>query len=164
MPTYPTLRTSLLPALDAIRGIPTILGLRLHIVTVRIRQWTGERPGEGSYVDTNTGLKVDLAIGNVKVRNLTQKEVIASGGLFTDQDLIVGPITPPYQGSATDNDAISVFDPPTQVGVVSATEIFFNIQGPGYGATGNWFKKIGQRTDQPFRYMLYLRNTGEQFT
>lgn len=155
-----TLRDALLPIVDTIRGIPVIFGLRPHITLVLIRTWSGERPGIGTFIDTTVGLKVSGGLGFVKVRNVQQHEVIASGGLYTDQDLIVGPITPPYQGSATDNDSIALFDPPT---TANATEIHFNIQGPGYSLAGDWFKKIAQRTDQSFRYMLWIRKTGEIF-
>lgn len=153
-----TLRDTLLPALDQIRAIPAILGLRPHIVSITVRVWTGQQPGDGTYTPTATREKLDLGSYNVKVRNVTQREVIASGGLYVDQDLVVGPITPPYSGSALDNDNISTFDP---VVGGSPTEVFFNIQGPGYGANGDWFQKIAQRVDQPFRYMFWLRKTGE---
>jgi hypothetical protein len=155
-----TLRDSLLPAVDIIRGIPAILGLRPHIVTVRVRTWDGARPELGAPTDVDSPLKVDVAIANVKVRNVTQKEIVASAGLYTQQTLVVGPITPPYLGSRVDNDQINIFDPP--VGT-SALEVFFQIQGPGYNGTpGDWFKKVAQRTDQPFRYMLWLEKTGWQ--
>jgi hypothetical protein len=152
-----TLRDSLLPAVDIIRGIPAILGLRLHIVQIRVRTWDRARQGQGGLTDLTSSIRVDLAVANTKVRNLNQKEVIASGGLYTDQHLIVGPITPPYIGSTVDNDQISIFDPPVAQNPI---EVYFNIQGPGYSPTGDWFRKIGQRTDQPFRYMLYLEKTG----
>jgi hypothetical protein len=153
-----TLRDSLLPALDQIRAIPAIMGLRPHIVGITVRVWTGERPGIGTYTPTSTKTKLDLGAYNIKVRNVSQQEAIASAGLYTNQDLVCGPITPPYTGSILDNNNISVFDPP--VGG-SPTEVFFSIVGPGYSANGDWFKKIAQRTDQPFRYMFWLRKTGE---
>lgn len=154
-----TLRDSLLPALDAIRGIPVVLGLRPHTVSVFQRVYSGTSTGIGNSVDVTTSLRIDLGtFSQLKVRNVTQRDIIASGGLYTDQDVVVGPITPPFTGSAADNDAISVFDPPPNG---SPTEVFFKITGPGYPATGAYFKKIGQRVDQPFRFMLYLRKTAE---
>jgi hypothetical protein len=155
-----TIRDSLLPLVDKLRGLPVIFGLRPHIVVALTRVWSGERPGVGSFTDSTFGLKVGLAIGFAKARNVSQREVIASGGLFTDQDMVVGPITPPYPTSAVDNDAIALFNPATSG---SPTEVFFNIQGPGYSVGGDWFKKIAQRTDQSFRYMIWLRKTGEVF-
>jgi hypothetical protein len=157
-----TLRASLLPLIDSIRGLPALMGFRPHILTVRVQQWTSaQRPGPGAHADTNTGIKVDLSIGNVKVRNVTQRDIVASGGIFTDQDVVVGPFTPPYPGSFKDNDAIAVFDPPVSA---TPTTVLYNIQGPGYSATGDWFKKIYQRVDQPLHYTLWLRKTGQVMT
>jgi hypothetical protein len=133
------------------------MGLRLHTVSVLTRTWSGGRPGLGTKTDSAlVPLRLDQGTGPVKVRNVTQRDVIASGGLYTDQDVIVGPITPPYAGSSLDNDAIAVFDPP--VGT-SSTEVLFFVTGPGLGS-GAWFKKIETRVDKPFRYTLVLRKTG----
>lgn len=155
-------RDSLLPAVDIMRAIPATLGLRLHTVSVLVRVWSGGRPGLGLSTDNFYGLHVgqSQSVG-AKVRNVSQKEAIASGGLYTEQDLIVGPITPPYTGSQLDNDQIPIFDPIPPIQAVLSTEVFFLVKGPGYSAGGDWFKKIAQRTDQPFRYMIWLRKTGE---
>lgn len=150
------LRDSLLPAVDAIRGIPGLLGLRLYTVTITARQWTGARVGTGTSSDTTTGLKIDLGAYPVKFRILTNKEVVSSGGLYQDQDAEVGPITPPYTGSTQDNDAIAVFDPPPGSNPV---EVFFNVIGPGYASPGAWFEKVSHRVDQSFRYTFVLRKT-----
>jgi hypothetical protein len=155
-----TLRSALLPVVDAARGIPGQLGLRLFTVYVVQRTWAGGRPGVGASSDTTTNVKVDLGDYQTKVRVLTSKEVIASGGLYEMQDVEVGPITPPYTGSVVDNDAISVFDPAPTAGV--GFELFFKVIGPGYPATGAWFKKISQRVDLSFRYTFVLRRTGKQ--
>jgi hypothetical protein len=154
-----TLRDALLPLVDGLRGLPGLFGLRLHVASILVRTWSGPRVGEGVSTDVTSGLKIDRSLANVKVRNVRQHEVIASGGLYTDQDLVVGPITPPYTGSTLDNDAIAIFDPPV-TGI--PTEVLFNVQGPGYSAAGDWFVKFSQRTDQPFRYMIWLRKTGQQ--
>ncbi len=154
-----TLRDSLLSTIDIVRGLPSTLGLRPHIVSVRVKIWNNERAGIVSAIQKDTSIKVNFALGNVKVRNMLQQDVLASGGLYTDQDIVVGPITPPYLGSSIDNNQINVFDPGTSQ---SPIEVLFNIQGPGYSPQGDWFVKRGQRVDQPFRYMLYLRKTGQQ--
>lgn len=153
-----TLRDSLLPAVDIIRGIPGQLGLRLYTVTVVQRTWTGIRAGLGTNTDTSTGVKVDFGIYQTKVTQLTNSDLIASAGMYNAQDLKVGPITPPYAGSTADGDAITVFDP--AVGT-SPIEIFFNIKGPGYPAPGAWFKKIGQDVTANFHYTFIVRKTGE---
>jgi hypothetical protein len=150
------LRDALLPAVDAIRGIPGLLGLRLFTVAVVSRTWTGPRPGVGTSTDLTTGLKTDLGLYPVKVTMLTPNEVIASGGLYVSQDLRVGPITPPFSGSASDGDAITVFDPPA---TSTGFELFFRLTGPGYPASGGWFKKVSQDVTKSFRYSFVLRKT-----
>jgi hypothetical protein len=153
-----TLRDSLLPAVDQIRGIPGALGLRLFTVSVFKRTWSGQRVGLGSNTDTTSGLKVDLGIFQTKIRLLRMEEIIVSGGLYSAQDIEVGPITPPFTGSTLDNDAISIFDPP--VGG-PPLELFFNIQGPGFASGGEFFKKIDQNVTRNFRYMFIVRKTAE---
>jgi len=152
------LRDSLLPALDVIRGIPGQLGMRLYTVTVVQRTWSGVRAGIGNSTDLTSGVKIDLGIYQTKVTQLTQKDVIASGGFYSDQDLKVGPITPPYQGSAADNDAITIFDPlPSSLPV----EIFFNIVGPGMPSGGAWCRKIAQDVTKNLHYTFTVRRTAE---
>lgn len=155
-----TLRDSLLPVVDTIRGIPGLLGLRLFSVSVHTRTWSGTRAGAGSSVDFDTSIRQDLGLVPVKVRQLTETDAVNSGGVYSSQDIEVGPITPPFAGSTLDNDAIGIFEP--QPGT-SPVEIFFRVTGPGLPAGGASFKKISQKVDKAFRYMFILRKTGEQF-
>ncbi len=152
-----TLRDAWLPAIDAWRGWPGLLGLRLFTVAVVSRTWTGARPGLGTSSDLTTGVKTDLGLFPVKVALVSANEIIAAGGLYEQQDIKVGPITPPYTGSVLDGDAITVFDPP-----VGATgfELFFKVTGPGYPG-GHWFKKVSQDVTHTFRYSFVLRKTGK---
>jgi hypothetical protein len=153
------LRDALLPAVDVIRGIPAQLGQRLYTVSIRVQQWTGPRPGVGSVTTTDTGLKVDLGLYPVKIRQLSQREIIASAGLYEDNDIEIGPITPPYAGSTADNDAISVWLP--NVIATAAAEIRFRILGPGYPASGVWHRMISHDFTQRYRYMFVLRGTAD---
>ena len=152
------LRDALLPAIDAARGIPGTLGLRLFTVAIVSRTWTGTRAGMGVSTDTTTGIKVDLGIYQTKITLISANDAIASGGAYTNQDIRVGPITPPFAGSTADGDAITVFDPTPGA---SPTEIFFNIKGPGYPAAGAWFAKISQDVTKSFRYSFVVRRTAE---
>lgn len=151
-------RDSILPAVDIIRAIPGALGLRIFTVSVVLRTWTGTRAGLGVNTDVRTGVKVDLGIYQTKITLISANDAIASGGLYTNQDLKVGPITPPFAGSVADGDAITVFDP---VVGASPTEVFFNVKGPGYPAAGAWFVKISQDVTKSFRYTFVIRRTGE---
>ena len=142
---------------DKLRAIPVVFGVRLYTVAIVGRTWTGARVGIGTKTDTTTSLKLDLGLySNTKVTQVTQRDVIASGGALSTQDLVVGPITPPYAGSALDNDAISVFELPASA---TPMEIFFNIKGPGFPALGAWFKKIAQNVTGSFRYEFTVTKT-----
>ena len=156
---FTTLRDSLLPAVDIVRGLPGQLGLRPFGVNVVSRTWTGPRPGLGTSSDTVKPTRVDLGTFSVNLRLLTSQEIIASNSLYEQQDVEIGPITPPYTGSSVDNDAISIFDPP-----VGSTgfELLFKVTGPGYATTGTWFRKVSQNVTRNFRYTFVLRQTGEQ--
>lgn len=153
-----TLRDALLPAVDVMRGIPGLLGQRLFTVSVVVRSWDGSRQGIGSNTDGSTNVRVDMGQFQVKVRQVTEKDIIASGGLYTDQDLKVGPITPPYPGGKANNSDISIFDP--AVGT-NPTEVFFNVKGPGHPVEGSWYKKIGQDVTPVFHYEFTVRKTAE---
>ncbi len=154
-----TFRDDILSSLDDIRGIPGELGMRLFTVAVMSRTWSGERPGVGQKSDKTTPVMVAHGCFNARVRSVTSKDVIASGGLYTTEDVKVGPVTPPFLGSASDGDAIIIFDPPGIAG--SGTELFFKITGPGYSAAGDWFKKVDVDTSKPFSYFLTLRKTAK---
>ena len=164
----PELGGDLLDLVDDLRGIPGELGLRPYKVSVVVRTWSGSRPG----VDASTSsdapkvIGVDVGTQSPRVRQLTQREIIASGGAYNDQDLKIGPLTPPfvvtgdapYQGATADNSSANIFDPPTQI---AATEVFFKIEGRNMPAGGRWYKKIGQDLTRPLHYEFTVRNTGE---
>lgn len=151
-----SLRDALLPVVDELRGIPDQLGLRRFDVSIVVRSWSGSRPGLGANTDTTKQILVDLGQFSPKVVQVTQKDIIASGGIYNDQDLKVGPITPEFAGSAPNNAAISDFDP-----AGNRQEVFFKITGPGMETGGSWFKKIGTDTSKNFRYMFIVRRTAE---
>src|SRR5579859_1672156 len=130
----PTFLQDILPDLDDIRGIGDELGLRLWKVSIRKRAWTGTIPGDGTKTDVDTQLLNRSADGTkrpVLVRLLKRDEVVASGGLYADRDIKVGPITPPYpaqlfQGPGGYGD--QAIDPaPTN----TPTELFWFVSGPG---------------------------------
>lgn len=152
-------RTAILPLVDAIRGIPGQMGLRLFTPAILVRTWSGSRAGVGIPTDSALlGLRVGAGLYPIKARVLTTKEIVSSGDLYKDEDIELGPITPPYTGSTMDNDAISAFSP---IQGSMPTEVFFKLTGPGLPVTGAWYKKITQRVDRSFRYMLVVRRTAE---
>lgn len=154
-----------LKALDKIRGIPGRIklrdeGLRLYTVTIRVRSWSGSRPGvdASTSTDTDKSIWVDGGTHKPRVQQVSQRDIIASGGLYQDQDVKVGPITPLYTGGAADHADITVFDPSN---LSAPAEVLFKIEGPGMAAGGSWFKKVGQDVSKPLAYRFVLRGTGE---
>jgi len=143
--------------LDRTRGIPGIFGLRLFKVTVLVTTWSGSRIGEGT--ETVVSRRV-LTVGEKKqfpkVRKVTQSDIIASGGLYSAQDLVVEPLTPEYKGGGI---PVQWIDPPQLSG---PTEVIFIVEGPGQPTNGGRYKRIEGGTDRAFHYGIVLRHTGQQ--
>lgn len=152
-----TFRKGLMPIVDRIRGIPDTLGLRDYTVTIRVRSWSGSRPGvdNSSSSDADTTFWVDGGTHRPRVVQVTQRDIIASGGALQDQDIKVGPVTPSYGGGGVD---ITTFDPSNLDG---PAEVLFKVEGPGMASGGSWFRKVSQDCSKSFSYFFTLRRTGE---
>ncbi len=143
-------------ALDKVRGIPGKLGLRPYTVTVRLRSWSGSRAGLGTKTDTDTALLVDGYAPHV--RQLGQRDVIASGGLYSTQDFEVT-LTPDFTvGSVSGGIAAATFDPSSGA---TPQEVFFLLTGPGIPENGAWFKKVGQNISGTLTTRITLKKTAE---
>lgn len=147
-----TIRDTYLGVLDGFRArLNTTWDLRRYAVDHVSQTWTGELPGEG----TTTGpVYTPITVGDgarPKVAQISQQDVIASGGRYQDQDLRIGPLTPPIAGGG--GTEIAVFDPsPTG----SSTTVMFRITGPGI-ESGALFRKVGQDVTGNFRYSIIVR-------
>jgi hypothetical protein len=159
------LRSTLLPAVDIIRSIPgsSAFGLRRYQVFVRIRYWDGvdanqpnipPRVGLGQLVDRETQLLVNGT--NPRVRQITQREIVASGGVLTDQDIKIGPLTPDFPGGGILPATVS---PPTSA---SATEIYWRVVGEAYPPGGAWFDLYARDVQPNFHMYLTLRANGKK--
>jgi hypothetical protein len=142
-------RTGLLPAVDVLRAIPGLLGLRQFTVTVRARAWSGTRPGDGGTA-TNTDTVLRVNGQNPKVAQVSSRDVVASGGLYTSEDFKIGPLTP----SLT---SITSIDPDPDS---SAREVFFKLEGPGMGSSGRWFRRVSDESAANFSYFIIVRSIG----
>lgn len=149
------------PVLDQLRALGGAFGLRPYTVFVRVRTSAGDRPGAGNtYLDNDGGPDVQMTVGRpplgpqpVMVKMLSNRDIIASGGLYRDRDLRVGPITP------TVGLVGSTFDP-LQFGR-SGTEIFWLVVGGDMAPGGSWHTRIQVETTALHTYLV-LRATGTQ--
>jgi hypothetical protein len=163
----PTLATAIRPALDAIRGLGGVYGLRPFKVVVRRRTWTGSRPGLPSTTKTD----VDVVLVNqmtdgtkepVMVKQVSRTEAISSGGQYTSRDLKVGPITPSFAklifpAGGFDDGTIDPF--PTG----AAVELIWIVSSPsgtfGMPPGGVICEKRGEEATA-LHYYVVLRSTG----
>lgn len=148
--------SDILPDLDVVRGIAGDLGLHPFAVYLRVNTWSGDgtdlRPGLGTLTSTTTRLFVD-GNQNPKVKNLSNEDAMLSAGQYSNQDIRVGPLTPPFLAGGV---AYSSLDPD----VAAGTEFFFKIVGPGQPATGEWFKRIRDEADSALHIYVILRSLG----
>jgi hypothetical protein len=145
-----SLRTSLLPVADIVRSLASPetlsggvgLDVWINLLTVRQTTWSGGRPGVG------TPTHADLVLSpNPEIRELTDEEIVGSGGRYTAQDLRVQHITPAYIGGG--------YSPAQLVPNVTsaAVEVVYLIEGPLAGE----YVLVGQSLADPFEYTLTLR-------
>jgi hypothetical protein len=145
-----SLRTSLLPVADTVRSLasPQTLGggvgldTWINSLTVRTTTWSGGRPGVGT--PTHADL---LLTPNPELREVTEREIVGSGGRYTSQDIRVQHITPAYPGGG--------YTPAQLVPDVSsgAVEVVYIVQGPLAGE----YTLVEASTADPFEYKLTLR-------
>lgn len=152
-----SLRDSLLPRIDKIRDIPGRLGLRLFRVFVRTTDaalTSGQNAdfGEGTVTHTETEL---LTSGGYPphVKSLSTQEVVASAGLYVDEDLRVGPLTPDYTVGGI---SVADLDPSVTPNRVLA----IRVTGPGYPIAGALFRVQAREFNAPFHYSLVIRKSG----
>jgi hypothetical protein len=148
--------------LDRYRGmLDGTWGLRLYSVTVRVNAWSGTLPGQQGATKTPTETPLLAGGGRPRVEQVSQRDVIASAGLYEEQDLRIGPLTPAFTDPATGAPGgidPSLFDPLVNGG---PTEVLFRVDGPGLPAA--WYKKVGTEIiPGNFRYCFVVRKTGEQ--
>lgn len=148
-----TLLDSLRATVNNVRSIPGILGLRPYTVTVHVRSWSGTHIGDGTKTDSNFPIKV---AGNKdpKVQRLSSKDIIASSGLYQDQDIEVI-FTPDYYLDGYGGIEVNIFDPS-----ISNAEVHYTVTGPDF-PNGATFKKVSHNVSELLTYRLILRKTGQ---
>lgn len=119
--------------------------IRTCTVSIRKATWSGDQVGDGT---ATFGPALALPT-YVKVREITSKEVAASGGKFEEEDLMVGPITPSFgSGGLKLSDII-----PDALSDKEAIE--YTVAG----AVNGIYRLFGSTEAKPFRCMLTLRRT-----
>lgn len=166
---YSNLRDELLPMVNELRQLPTEFGIRLYTVTMRVSTWNKvntvfDVPGEGTETITDYPLVLDGYGGTTlpKVTKISTKDIIASGGLYTDGDYKIDFITPQHivedcmGGFAAGGVPIIGFELDEKS---VATQITYVLTGPEF-PMGALFKKIETWTSNPFRYTFVVRKIG----
>lgn len=158
-----SIREELLAMVNELRKLPTEFDIRLYNIIVRVTTYTGTQvfgvPGEGTKTVVETPLYLDGYGTRPKVSKMSTRDIIASGGLYTDADYKVEFITPQYNSpDGYSGVAINIFEPDEQT---NTTQIDYVMTGPEF-PQGALFKKIKTYTDNPFNYHIVLRKTGVQ--
>lgn len=84
-------RDNILPAFDRARTKLDTLGLRRYAVATRRRTWSGGRKGLGTATTADTPL-----VPTPRVRQLSTREIAASGGKYQQGDFRIDRITPAF--------------------------------------------------------------------
>lgn len=150
--------------LDEIRGIAGELGLRVYSVTLQVVTWSGSRAGQGTKTTapislTNTAPLSGDPAPPVRVRQLSRKEVIASGGLYTDRDFKVGPITPAFAATIAQYGGGYGDQQIDPAATSTPTELVWSVTGPSLPIGGASFSKVGEDATA-MHYFVILRQSG----
>lgn len=154
----PTPREVFLPVLDLYAGaLDTVWGLRRYDVAIVVNTWSGALVGQGTKTQVVTPLVV---AGGARpgVVQLSQRDVLASGGLYQDLDFRIGPLTPVSPGFPAIGVDPTLFDPAV---IGPSTEVLFKLTGPGM-PNGAFFKKVDQNVAGNFGFSITVRKSGEQ--
>lgn len=139
-----SLADSLKPLARSIRGIPGLLGIRPHTVSILLREWGGTYSGEGNRTD----VAVPITEGSgqpPKVRWLKDDE-IAVGGLAVGT-VEVGPITSEHL-----NGGITLAQLQAESLAVGGTR-YLVITGPQH-PSGAKYRVTNFSADRAFHYMI----------
>lgn len=161
---------SLRYALDTSYQQAAILGLHSFSVTlITISNPGGSRPAVGgSRVRTEQRLTIGQGFGsnfpgdgylNPQVRFVSQQDIVLSGNLLNDRDLVIGPFVYPYDTcSLTGGLDYDLIEPAVND---NNSQLYFKIVGHGLFENGIYCKRIYAITDSNLSYKIYVRNNGE---
>jgi hypothetical protein len=150
-------RDDLLPAVDEIRGIPDELGIRLYTVALRTSTWTGDTTGIplGRGIRTDVDTPITLANGRPpKVRRVSYRDTVASGGKYQEGDFRIGPFTPPHLYGGVS------FAQMAPTGTSGQTSYYFVLSGPDLPSSGLLCEPVQEEADRAFSRYLVVRPSG----
>jgi hypothetical protein len=148
-----TFRNDFLPALQEIRQIPQLLGLRLFTINVRVSLWSGQSVGDGYLISVTDTPLVDANGTYPKLSYVSQRDIVQSAGLYEDGDIQLKYITPSFTVPIPGGTPISLFIPPIQP---VPAEIHLTVQGPRY-PNPILYAIIKTYTEATFHYTIIAR-------
>lgn len=168
MPVSPFVN-NLRGVLDQAREIGGNLGLRQYQITFVSELWTGDGAGSDTpdgYMPTmlsRTVIPIKVGINNVDppTRVISQKEVLQSGGLYQDKDIIVKfakPFANSRQARVFD---IADFDPISPSNETHY-QVYWIVNGPD-NKQGMIYQRVANNTSKNLGFEITLRNTGRQY-
>lgn len=146
-------------AADSARLDACIQEFRTVQLTIRIVQWTGEKAGSGS-----KELVSELVMPKYEVKEISTREILASGGKFERGDVRVLDISPPYlkaDGVTQGGYTIDQLNPqkawkaPEYQVPVRAREVEYVLTGEQSGI----FTFVDLKTDNVTAWSITLRRT-----
>lgn len=143
-----SLREELQPDIDGIRSIPGELGLRQWRVYLKSvsNDDTFALMGDGDDIESRTEIR-NIDGYPPRVQRVSTQEII-SGGIYRDQDLKIGPITPDY---STGGWAPTALDNP---------DTFPNLIIDGPGINSNVYRVQEIQFIRNFSYFIIARAMG----
>lgn len=131
------------------------MGVRTNEVRIVTRTWASGKkqvplpatPGT-DYIDDPSFVLTPRP----KVERISSSLVASSGGRYEQTDLIVGPITPAYDGPPAGGYTPEQLDPAVAAGRKDVEKLWI-ITGPNEGT----YRLIDLRRDRPFRYEAVIR-------
>lgn len=151
-----SLRSDCLPILEEARELFDDLGFRQYSVFLVLVDWSAEA-GDSNRTITETQITHSNG-SRPAVKQVSQKDVLVSGGTYEDMDFVVGPITPSYTDDIFGQGGVNIaeFQP---VEVANEREVYYRVFGPGMETAGSLFKKISQEVDPNWSYYFTIRKT-----
>lgn len=131
------------------------LGLTRHTVSLRIRDWSGSRPGLGTATDTLTLFTVEDGYAPPLSR-ISGKDVSASNGRFQQNDLRLVLVQPFTLNNISYGYDYNSFNPP----VSGTKEILWKITN--YDEPVGWYTKVEEDLSSQITWTITLRKTASK--